>query len=158
MQGQPVLVDATTDCNYFFEWRTSIMCIGTKEPSDSIPCFTVDTDTGDLYDLSPLITHRNWLILDTDSSSTFALSICEALRANTCGRNSNAGACLVSGDQPISLGMGARPQLVDGTLTIQYSMVRKCISKRLQAAPTLSSPPPLLDTTFNRGPIAVSRA
>eukprot|EP00730_Choanoeca_flexa_P014848 TRINITY_DN663_c0_g1_i2.p1 TRINITY_DN663_c0_g1~~TRINITY_DN663_c0_g1_i2.p1 ORF type:complete len:106 (+),score=25.08 TRINITY_DN663_c0_g1_i2:3-320(+) len=67
---------------YVFDWKTDRLCLGQPLPSNESRCVFVDTDTGDVYDLSPLIrTSSNYKAIDAREGNKYEydINVCRPL-------------------------------------------------------------------------------
>lgn len=135
-RGVPIF-DHEENCVYTFLWHTDLVCVGGRDHAEEVEC-SVETDTGELIDLSPLVSSAgNWEVFDSrqDSNYTYSINVCRGLSrigdntaalTNDCA-NATVAACQTKpGDPtflPKSLGRANPPVWEDGSLYVEYTQV-----------------------------------
>jgi hypothetical protein len=126
--GEPIFMENITladgSIRYVFDWKTDRLCLGQPVLVNESRCVFVDTESGDVYDLSPLIrTTSNYIAVDAREGNKFEyeLNVCRPLiddgtlpvacnNSGICRRTRTDDGSLIN---PQSLGMDSEP-LLDG--------------------------------------------
>jgi hypothetical protein len=135
-RGVPIF-DHEENCVYTFLWHTDLVCVGGRDHAEEVEC-SVETDTGELIDLSPLVSSAgNWEVFDSreDSNYTYSINVCRGLSrvgdntaalTNDCANGTVAACQTKPGDPtflPKSLGRANPPVWEDGSLYVEYTEV-----------------------------------
>ncbi|EGD73158.1 hypothetical protein PTSG_04871 [Salpingoeca rosetta] len=136
-RGRPVFLNEGDECSFTFRWETDLVCEDADPSVEELPCY-VETDKGDIIDLSPLVSSvSNWRALDeTHNADTYMyyLSVCRTLVPTPdlpagCATSTSA-ACQYktseSSRRPVSLGHPATPRYSNGEVSMTYTMGDSC--------------------------------
>lgn len=136
-RGRPLFLEENDPCSYTFIWETDLVCSDADPSITEVPCY-VETDNGEIVDLSPLVSSvMNWKALDEGNQYTatdqYYLSVCRPLvRTEDLPKGCNtesSGACQQQTDKsspPLSLGMPTSPQYKSGEILMTYEFGDKC--------------------------------
>lgn len=126
--GQPMFIDESDDCTYYFSWHTSLVC------EKKVHCSV--SNGSQIFDLSPLIKMSGSHIAQAysytlDPGSSFYINICRPLNPISgilCPPG--ASACRIKdGEKPISLGSVTSGPYIDSNdqrVTLKYQYGDKC--------------------------------
>ena len=130
-QGNPVFIGVEENCKYLFTWATNLAC-AQSPVTPQVPCAFTDPNSGNLYDLTPLIkSDSNWIAVDDSEAFyfTYSLNLCRPL-VNTsytqgvCGSGVAGCQAIRNGSNSfVSLGQVSSPYLDGDTLVVTLSSV-----------------------------------
>ena len=145
-RGEPVFIERTITsdgaCTFIFDWRSDVLCLGkdgdTVPPTGETNCVTSDPETGNVFDLSPLIrTRSNWRAIDNRGTDVYEydINVCRPLVADPerltgeCQRDGVV-ACQINRHNkdidPWSLGGALAPKFINGAVVLQSVLGTSC--------------------------------
>lgn len=100
IQGSPIFMAESPECEYLFTWQTPSACALTREVG--VNCTVVDKQYGYKFDLSRLYNKaKDYNVsVSGDPGVRILLNVCNKLSSKPDVCHDNGGACVISGESP----------------------------------------------------------